>query len=295
MIIDQTHKRWAMWSGAAVAAALVIYVPYAFGSKLGARGGSALGLAYGVASAMLMVAAGLLGVRRKTPGWRIGRMQTWMRAHLWLGLVALPLALCHGGFSMGGGPLSRTLMVLLLLVSASGIAGAALQHFLPRVITMQVPMETIYEQIAHVREQLREEAEQLVLAEENAARLPAKKAVAAGAEDERTAALVLDTSLFPLREFLHHQVRPLLAEAGGGSMLADHGHAERAFQQLRRLLPTYSHETVSSLEQVCEEGRQLHRQVLYHRMLHGWLLVHVPMSYALLALTVVHAVQSLRY
>lgn len=294
MIIDQTHKRWAIWSGAGVAAALLIYIPYALGSKLGAQGGSALGLTYGIAAAALMLTAGLLGARRTVPGWRVGRMQSWMRAHLWLGVVALPLALCHSGFSLGGGLLSRSLMVLLLLVSASGIAGAALQHFLPRVITTQVPMETIYEQIAHVREQLREEAEQLVLAEENAARVPAKKAAAAGAE-ERTAALVLDTSLFPLREFLHHQVRPLLAQDGHGSMLADRGHSERAFQQLRRLLPDYSHETVGALEQVCEEARQLHRQVQYHRLLHGWLLVHVPLSYALLALTAIHAVQSLRY
>lgn len=295
MIIDRTHKRWAVWSGVAVAAALAIYVPYAITSKLGPQGGSALGLTFGILAAGLMLAAGLLGARRKAPGWRVGRMQNWMRAHLWLGLIALPLALCHSGFSLGGGLLSRTLMVLLILVSASGIAGAALQHFLPKVITTQLPMETIYEQIEHIREQLREEAEQLVLAEENAARVPVKKAAAVGAEGPSTEALVMDTSLFPLREFLHHQVRPLLAEDGRGSMLADRGHSERAFQQLRRLLPTASYETVASLEQVCEEARQLYRQAQYHRLLHGWLLFHVPLSYALLVLTAIHAVESLRY
>jgi hypothetical protein len=32
-----------------------------------------------------------------------------------------------------------------------------------------------------------------------------------------------------------------------------------------------------------------------HHFLHGWLLVHIPLSYALLALGAIHAVFALRY
>jgi hypothetical protein len=32
-----------------------------------------------------------------------------------------------------------------------------------------------------------------------------------------------------------------------------------------------------------------------HRLLHGWLLVHVPLSYAVLLLGAIHAVVALRY
>src|SRR5713226_2974348 len=93
-----------------------------------------------------MVFAGLLGARKKVPVWRVGRAQTWMRGHLWLGLLSLPLILFHGGFRFGG-PLTSVLMVLFIIVIVSGVLGAALQHYLPRVMTLQVPMETIYEEI----------------------------------------------------------------------------------------------------------------------------------------------------
>ncbi len=84
-----------------------------------------------------------------------------MRGHLWLGVLSLPLILFHGGFRFGG-PLTAALMVLLIVVVVSGVFGAVLQHYLPTVMTEQVPLETIFEQIDRVRGQLREEADQIV-------------------------------------------------------------------------------------------------------------------------------------
>src|ERR1700743_2366351 len=103
-----------------------------------------------------MIFAALLGARKKVPVWRVGRAQTWMRGHLWLGLITLPLILFHAGFAFRG-PLTLVLMMLLFVVYASGILGAALQHYLPSMITARVPLETIYEEIPHVRQQLRDE------------------------------------------------------------------------------------------------------------------------------------------
>ena len=67
------------------------------------------------------------------------------------------------------------------------------------------------------------------------------------------------------------------------------------FQQLSALLPQSLHESVDDLENICEEKRELDQQARYHRVLHGWLLVHIPVSYALLLLGAVHAVVALRY
>jgi len=67
------------------------------------------------------------------------------------------------------------------------------------------------------------------------------------------------------------------------------------FQQLRLLLPPNLHSSVDDLESICEEKRQLDRQTQYHRILHTWLLVHIPASYAVLLLGAVHAVMALRY
>src|SRR5260370_41561764 len=84
-----------------------------------------------------------------------------MRGHLWLGTLSFVLILFHGGFHFRG-PLTALLMTLFFIVIISGWAGAAIQHYVPRVMTFRVPMETIYEEIPHVRAQLRQEADQLV-------------------------------------------------------------------------------------------------------------------------------------
>jgi hypothetical protein len=67
------------------------------------------------------------------------------------------------------------------------------------------------------------------------------------------------------------------------------------FQHLRLLMPPNLVATVDDLENICEEKRELDRQRRIHRLLHGWLLVHIPLSYALLLLGAIHAVFALRY
>jgi hypothetical protein len=64
---------------------------------------------------------------------------------------------------------------------------------------------------------------------------------------------------------------------------------------LRTVLPSDAHDATRKLEEICEEERQLRRQVRMHHWQHGWLLLHVPLSLALLLLGCVHAIMALRY
>ena len=137
---------------------LAIYVPYALSAPQGPLGGSAIGLFFGIVGFGFMIFAALLGARKRVPVWRLGRAQAWMRGHLWLGVLSLPLILLHGGFHFGG-TLTRVLMWLLIITVGSGIFGAALQHYLPRIMTTDLPLETIYAEISNVRKLLREEAD----------------------------------------------------------------------------------------------------------------------------------------
>src|SRR3954469_15903479 len=159
MLIDRTHRPWAIASAAILAAAVIAYVPYALAMR--PSGGSVPGLAYGTAGFAFMTMVTLLALRKKFPIWRIGRTQTWMRAHLWLGALSLPLILLHAGLLFGHG-LTAMLMWLFAIVYASGFLGAWLQHTMPRRLLRAVPLETIYEQIGHVREQLLDEADTVV-------------------------------------------------------------------------------------------------------------------------------------
>src|SRR5260370_39213821 len=161
MRIDKTHRPWCIATLILFGVATLAYIPYAMNAQTGPSGGSAMGLTYGIAGYGMMLFAGLLGARKKVPVWRIGRAQTWMRGHLWLGLLSFPLILFHAGFAWKG-PLTAVLMILFTIVVLSGLIGAAIQHFVPRYMLRNVPLETIYEEIPHVRQQLREEADQLV-------------------------------------------------------------------------------------------------------------------------------------
>src|SRR5205085_4593855 len=105
--IDKTHRGWFCFTAIALALAVAAYVPYKLRGHV--SGGSTLGLIYGIAGFLPMLFAGLLSLRKKFPIWRIGRASTWMRGHLWLGILSFPLILLHGGFHFGG-TLTRVLM-----------------------------------------------------------------------------------------------------------------------------------------------------------------------------------------
>lgn len=287
-------------------AATIAYVLYVRGAPMGATGGSVMGLVYGSVGSAFMLFAGLLGARKKVPTWRLGRATSWMRGHLWLGGLSFPLILFHGGFHFGG-TLTRTLMWLFIVVYASGLFGAVLQHFMPRFTTERLPMETIYEQIGRVREKLLAESTALVEEAEGALTgnltMASADQLAAAASAGTMGGLTIASGLqvneearSELAQFYANEMRPFLSRYGGEKLaLAEANRSRGMFQQLRIMMPANLHSVIDDLENIAEEKRQLDRQSLYHRILHGWLLVHIPASYALLVLGAVHAVIALRY
>src|SRR3979490_816690 len=95
MRMDETHRGWAVASLGMLAISAAVYVFYAFRSPQGARGSSTVGLAFGIIGFAFMLFAALLGARKRVPTWRVGRAQAWMRGHLWLGFLRLPLLFFH--------------------------------------------------------------------------------------------------------------------------------------------------------------------------------------------------------
>jgi hypothetical protein len=324
MRMDKTQRGWAVASLGILAICTVAYVVYAYESRQGPRGGSVIGLAFGILGFGFMIFAGLLGARKRVPTWRVGRAQAWMRGHLWLGLLALPLILFHGGFRFGG-TLTRVLMWLLIITVFSGVFGAALQHYIPRVMTSDVPLETIYDEIGRVRMLLREEADRAIesvcgnlglakysndeglraggftaLRTISASAVPLRTSAAVSASAAVAAApeiiLLTDEERAPLRRFYLSEMRPFLERPRQrGQRLGDGGKASSAFAGLRTLLSVAAHAALADLEDICDEARQLTRQERLHHWLHGWLLLHIPLSLALILLGAVHAVMALRY
>jgi hypothetical protein len=292
MLIDRSHRPWAIASAAILALALIAYIPYALGSTP-PSGGSPLGLTYGIAGFGAMVVVTLLALRKRFPIWRIGRTQSWMRAHLWLGALSFPLILLHAGFLFGHG-LTSVLMWLFAIVYVSGVFGAYLQHTMPRRIMREVPMETIYDEIAHVREQLLDEAD-TVVADACGKLQVAVPVAASGANALASVMRVGADDTAPLRDFYTRDMRPFVEAPSRAHPLADPTTASARFGKLRPLVPAALEPAIADLESLCEEERQLLRQERLHGLLHSWLVVHVPLSLVLMALAVVHIIMALRF
>src|SRR5207302_7715642 len=116
-------------------------------------GGTPLGLIFGTIALSIFVFAALLGARKKVVLWRIGTVQRWLRAHIWLTLLTIPLVILHSGFRLGG-PMTTLIVVLYIIVMVSGIYGLILQHYMPAIMMEQLPAESVYEQVPHIRAQI---------------------------------------------------------------------------------------------------------------------------------------------
>src|SRR5262245_54246444 len=111
MLLDRGQRGWAIGSAGILASASALYLFEMWISPAGPRGGSAVGLLFGAVGFAFILYAAALGARKRLPTWRLGRAKSWMRGHLWLGLLALPIIFFHGGFHFGG-PLTQVLMGL---------------------------------------------------------------------------------------------------------------------------------------------------------------------------------------
>ena len=292
MRIDETHKPWAIFTAAATLVGACVFAVYAPMSRT-VGGGTVVGLMFGSTALGLMLFAAALSIRKRFPVWRIGRAKIWMRAHLWLGLLALPMMLFHSGFHARGA-LALVLFWLTIIVVFSGIGGAWLQHTLPTRMFREVPFETIYDQIPVIRAQL------LAEARNRAGDVMESLAPATGAGATVVDTLMDITDLEPQRvrmnTFLAGEVEPYLAaEQTPNNGLRSREHSSAAFDQLRHDFPERAWPPIAAIEEICEEKRQLDHQARLHRLLHAWLLVHLPVSAALILLSVVHAIGALRY
>src|SRR5262249_6898206 len=238
------------------------------------------GFSFGVLGGMIIVFEMLLWPRKWFRTLRVGRAQVWMRAHIWMGLLCLPIVLYHSGFRLGGW-LSTVLLVLLVLVIASGIYGLILQQYLPARMLAEVPSETIYSQIPHVVEHFCQEAERLILAicgPEESSATPGKEQPTADVTAAtghltlgavRTAGQVAGRVLQtrsrgepvpgsePLRDFFQSTIKPYLRHGSRtASPLCKRHRAAVLFQELRAHLAPEAQHGVAFLEDLCRQRRE---------------------------------------
>lgn len=287
MRVDASHKSWIVVTVTLLVLATGAYVPYHLTHSLnGPRGSTWPGLAYGVVAILLMIYATALGLRRRWRSRQLGRAETWLKGHIWLGLLAYPLMFFHAGFRFGGA-VTVVLVVLFTLVVATGIYGLVVQHVVPRLMTVQVPNETPFDQVPTYLGRMREEARRDVA--DVCGPLPGMEAPA----DKKQKAKEPAEGSEPLRDFYLQEVAAYL-DTGRGRLAAVPSR-QAVFTHVRTLSGPAVHETLARVEALCEERRTLAIQTSLHRWLHEWLLYHVALAAALMVLSVVHAISAVYY
>jgi hypothetical protein len=322
----KNHRPWCVAVLTATLAASAWYVVYAnwSGHWDWPSGASPPGFCFGAAGGAIILFEMLLWPRKSLwRGWRLLPTKIWMVAHLWLGLLTLPLLLLHGGFHFDPtrSTLAAVLMWLLMGVVGSGVFGLVLQNVIPRLMLEQLPAETIHSQIEHVLELYRADAERLVeivcgqppITQNGDAKVeprttagqsPALVSVGAlrraGHVEGKVVTVGLEAAWVagsePLRAFYRDTVHPYLKARSGVSLpLGSRNQAEALFAAVKQHLKTDAWPVVDRLADLCEQRRQFDLQIRLHFWLHSWLVAHVALSVGLVVLMIAHAVLALKY
>jgi len=238
-------------------------------------GGTLMGYALGTVAALTIVWLLWLGVRKRRYRASLSMTQGWLSAHVYLGLALVVVATLHTGFEIGVN-LHTLAYVLMLLVVFSGIYGVIVFLREPERMTANMGEDDIPTLLLQIQE-FDQQAARLAL------QLPDEFNTLVQAAAQKTR---LQGSVF-----------------------------QHAFRMLSRGCPT--HRAVERMQQInrklkdetARQGREVHGLMLARRTavekirselrslarLRLWLLVHVPLSFALLIALTSHIVSVFIY
>ncbi len=212
----------------------------------------------------------LLNVRKKVAALPLGASAAWVQFHIYAGFLAIVLFVVHVGLRIPDGWLETALEIVFVLVAGSGVVGLAISRSFARRLTRRGE-EVVFERIPIFIAQLREEAEDLALRS-------AKETGSTTIADFYIDRLMLFFSA--PRNFPFHLMdsnRALFA------LLTDIGDMERYLNPKER-------EFSEQLRWLVQKKDELDYHYALQATLKGWLFVHVPLTYGLLILVVLHVV-----
>jgi hypothetical protein len=302
--IHKSHRGWIILFVLVVGGGYGAYkyeLRHGRAALFGPSGGSAVGLIFGIAAATLLLFAALHWARR----WLAGmRSETWSRAHYWLGALVVPLAWFHGAFHHGGS-LTSASMWLLYGVVASGFVPAMLRCFI-------TPGSEDDEPVEETLKRLSSDAEDVVVPcgpmnggdveqwrAERTRLIQSRVELAGGAHPREALIAAVATAPVarsePLKELYVESVKRFLESDAEDCVLASRVRAAQVLRRYRALLPDELHPAVTRLERICDDCRTLRSRERMRRRIDGWMIVHAPLSLALVIVVAAHAIYALRY
>jgi hypothetical protein len=263
----QAARRRPAWELlSALAAIVVLTVWYVLQAREGIpRASSLLGHGLGVAGLLLMLSTEFLySLRKRLRGFNLGRTSTWLRVHIFTGIVGPYLVLLHTAGNFNG--LAGILALGTVLMVASGFIGRYIYTAVPRTLDgAEVAVRELEDQIARDDRQL----QALGLG-----RLEPKALAVAMAAPPRGWRLVL--------------ARPWLA-------WRQRRRLHRALRSLKTVGPAQAAQLDGLLTERYRLQVQMHSLAVTRRLLALWHVFHIPLGAVVFTLAFLHVAGALYY
>ena len=271
-ILEYARFRWfksALWLSLLAGAAYLWHDP-----PLKPYGGTWLGYTLGTVGALLILWLLWFGVRKRRYSSRLGTVQGWLSAHVYLGTALLVVGTLHTGFELGMN-VHTLAYVLMVATVASGFYGVYIYLSVPGLMTANRGEETLEAMLLKVADldlEIRE------------------KALSLPDEILRVVNASLDNSRLG---------GSFLRVVTGRDRACPTAAAVRELPEIGKRLSGDSaklnHEVYTLLLQKNELLARARRDLRYKARLELWLYLHVPLAVALLAALAAHVVSVFLY
>jgi hypothetical protein len=270
LLLTPESRRWRRVGLLMLVALLASYWVFARGGF--AHGSSPVGLVYGGLALLLLLFLLSYSARKRYHRGVPGSLETWCQAHLYLGLLVVVAVLLHSGFRFED-KVAVAALVVMGLVSASGLFGAVLYTVVPFLLTGAESNLSP----AELSSQLNQQA--LVMNRLTADRSEALQEISRMVVANSRPGRLAGWRLMLRAPSAQGESAPWRAR------LADVPPAEA--KDLDQLLV--------QVRQFEELQRALKHQQRYRNLLLVWLYLHVPLSAALVVLVAAHLVAAFYY
>lgn len=265
---SNNRELWLSFFVILIITLVYVFVVISSGSIPAARDffGHSLGI---VGFILMLMTETLYTLRKRSHNARWGRMSTWLKFHIFTGLVGPYMVLLHTSWKFNG--LAGIVMLLTLIIVASGFIGRYIYTAIPRTADgVELASSELEEQVAASEVELQ--------------RWLKARAVA-------------------VRSFPEHLITIDERERTQfffsiGYVLREWRRRWRWWQQKRRMDAAIRSQ-IAELEKMTRQRRALHRQVaslaMARRLLSFWHAIHIPIGVTLFTAAFIHIVAAIYY
>ena len=285
-ILRFRNGRYAWYAIGLLTASLILYITQETSKP--PSGSTWQGYVLGTIAALLIAWLTLLGVRKRRYGGS-GDVQTWVSAHVYLGVALLGIALFHSAGQLGWNIHAAT-FILMVVVIVSGIFGMSLYLLLPRQMSQNRngrSRNELFEELGRLNQSCMALSAKCAPATELAVQSSITGTTIGGGLLAQL--LARDRSTFLGAADVHDLDATRPVPNGGQNKILEYV-AERA----PRVKEGSEADALPALVSLIARRQKLLRRIRKDIQLQGWLEVwlylHVPVSIALLVALIIHII-----